>query len=241
MQGSSDKGETYMENTKNKADESQGRFGLSAFDWRIHKFGITTGILLYVIMMACPLILSKLSGLCQEFAILQDKMIYLVMFMISFSFSQILGYLPQIGPGAIYMSFVTGNVNLKMPCVASGMMLVGAEPLTRKGNAIGVICTAASAITTTLIIAAGIMLMAPLTPVLNSPVVKPALDNVLPAMFGGMLSTIVLPKWKMSVFPLVVVIVGVSVIGMSSVQMMIYGLLFSFVVAYFAYKKGLYN
>lgn len=224
-----------------KTNEKQGRFGLSDFDWRIHKFGIITGILLYLAMMVCPFIVSIFSGLWPDFRILKDKMIYLVMFNMSFSFSQILGYLPQIGPGAIYMSYVTGNVNLKMPCVASGMMLVGAEPLTRKGNAIGVICTAASAITTVLIIAVGILLMAPLTPILNSPIVKPALDNVLPAMFGGMLSTIVLPKWKMSVFPLIMVIIGVSVIGMSSVQMMIYGLLISFVVAYFAYKKGLYN
>ncbi len=224
-----------------EATEPKGKFGLSLFDWNIHKFGIITGIALYIIMMACPFILSLKTGMWPDFGILRDKLIYLVMFMCSFSFSQVLGYLPQIGPGAIYMSFVTGNVNLKMPCVASGMLLVGAQPLTRKGNAIGVICTAASAITTTLIIAVGIMLMRPLTPVLTAPAVKPALDNVLPAMFGGMLSTIVLPKWKMAVFPLIVVIVGVQFLHMTSVQMMIWGLLVSFVVAFFAYKKGLYN
>ena len=224
-----------------ETNEKKSILKLSAFDRSVHKFGIISGLVLYAAMMVCPFILSIWTGLNPDFAILKDKLIYLVIFMVSFSFSQILGYTPQIGPGAIYMSFVTGNVNLKMPCVVSAMKMVNAEPMTDKGNAVGLIATAASAITTTVIIAIGIVLMTPLTPVLNSAVVKPALDNVLPAMFGGMLCTIVLPKWKMSVFPLVVVVIGVSLIGMSSVQMMIWGLLISFVAAYFFYKKGLYN
>ena len=43
----------------------------------------------------------------------------------------------------------------------------------------------------------------PLTPILDSPALKPAFDNILPALFGGLAVVYVSKNWKIAVAPLV--------------------------------------
>ena len=50
-------------------------------------------------------------------------------------------------------------------------------------------------------------MLVPLTPVLDNPAVKPAFDNILPALFGGLAVVYVSKNWKISVAPLVFMIV----------------------------------
>lgn len=59
---------------------------------------------------------------------------------------------------------------------------------------------------TTIIIAAGVALLVPLTPILDSPELKPAFDNILPALFGGLAVVYVSKNWKISIAPLVFMI-----------------------------------
>lgn len=49
--------------------------------------------------------------------------------------------------------------------------------------------------------------MVPLTPVLNSPALKPAFDNILPALFGGLAVVYVSKNWKIAVAPLIFMVV----------------------------------
>ena len=60
---------------------------------------------------------------------------------------------------------------------------------------------------TVVIIALGVAMLVPLTPVLDNPAVKPAFDNILPALFGGLAVVYVSKNWKISVAPLVFMIV----------------------------------
>ena len=81
------------------------------------------------------------------------------------------------------------------------------KPGTEEGEVVSTIAIATSSIVTTVIIAVGVFLLAQLTPILNSPVLKPAFDNILPALFGGLGVVYISKNWKLSVAPRVFMVV----------------------------------
>ena len=91
------------------------------------------------------------------------------------------------------------------------------------------------------IIAAGVALLVPLTPILNSPVLKPAFDNILPALFGGLAVVYVSKNWKISIAPLVFMVVLFLLVPSlsSSVGVLVpVGALIAIGAARILYKKG---
>ena len=121
---------------------------------------------------------------------------------------EVITYTPMLGVGGTYLAFVTGNLtSLKAPSALSAMENMGVKPGTEEGEVISTIAISVSTIVTTLIIAAGVCLLTLITPVLDSPVLKPAFDNILPALFGGLGVVYISKNWKLSVAPLVFMIV----------------------------------
>lgn len=117
---------------------------------------------------------------------------------------EVLTFVPMLGTAGSYLAFVTGNLtNLKVPAALTAMENAKVKPGTEEGEVISTIAVATSSIVTTLIIAIGVALLVPLTPILNSPVLKPAFDNILPALFGGLAVVYVSKNWKISIAPLV--------------------------------------
>jgi hypothetical protein len=55
-----------------------------------------------------------------------------------------------------------------------------------KWTIISTISVAVSSLVTCLVLIIGVILIVPLTPVLNSPVLQPAFDTVVPALFGAL-------------------------------------------------------
>ena len=100
---------------------------------------------------------------------------------------EVLTFVPMLGTAGSYLAFVTGNLtNLKVPAALTAMENARVKPGTEEGEVISTIAVATSSIVTTVIIAVGVALLVPLTPILNSPTLKPAFDNILPALFGGL-------------------------------------------------------
>ena len=96
-------------------------------------------------------------------------------------------YVPMLGAGGSYLSFVTGNIsNLKLPVALNALEQAEVSINSEEGEIISTIAIAVSSIVTTLIIILGVLLITPLTPVLNSPALAPAFDQILPALFGGL-------------------------------------------------------
>jgi hypothetical protein len=77
---------------------------------------------------------------------------------------------------------------------------------TEEGEIMSTIAIATSSIVTTIIIAAGVLLLAQLAPILNSPTLKPAFENILPALFGGLAVVYISKNWKISITPLIFMI-----------------------------------
>lgn len=155
---------------------------------------------------------------------------------------EVITFTPMLGTGGSYLGFITGNLtSLKVPAALSAMENAKVKPGTEEGEVISTIAIASSSITTTVIIAAGVFLLSQLTPVLNSPVLKPAFDNILPALFGGLGVVYISKNWKVAVAPVVFMVVLFllvpSLAGSVGVLVPV-GALISIGAARMLYKKG---
>lgn len=152
-------------------------------------------------------------------------------------------YVPMLGAGGSYLAFVTGNItNLKAPAAINALELVGADIKSEEGEIVSTIAIAVSSIVTTLIIILGVVLIIPLDPILNSPVLAPAFDRILPALFGGLGVVFISRNWKIAIAPvLLMLILFIAIPGLGGyVSIMVpVGVLFSLLVSRIMYKKGL--
>ena len=141
-----------------------------------------------------------------------------------------------------YVAFVTGNItNLKAPAALNALELVGADVKTEEGEIVSTIAIAVSSIVTTLIIVLGVVLITPLTPVLNSPALAPAFDQILPALFGGLGVVYISRNWKIAIAPvllMLVLFIAIPALGSVVSIMVPVGVLFSLAVSRILYKKG---
>ena len=120
---------------------------------------------------------------------------------------EVFTYVPMLGTGGSYLGFVTGNLaNLKVPCALNSMDRAGVQPGTEEGEVVSTIAIATSSIVTTLIIALGVLLLSQIAPVLESPALQPAFENILPALFGALGVVFVSKDWKIAIAPLAVMI-----------------------------------
>lgn len=121
---------------------------------------------------------------------------------------EVFTYGPMLGTAGSYLAFVTGNItNIKAPSALNAMESAGVNPGTEEGEVVSTIAIATSSIVTTIIIALGVMLLSFLTPVLNTPILKPAFDNILPSLFGGLAVVYISKNWKLSLAPMIFMIV----------------------------------
>ncbi|MGN1147103.1 MAG: hypothetical protein ACI4TB_01690 [Lachnospiraceae bacterium] len=156
---------------------------------------------------------------------------------------EVFTYGPMLGAGGSYLAFVTGNItNLKAPSALNAMENAEVKPGTDEGEIISTIAIATSSIVTTLVIALGVLLLSFLTPVLNSPALKPAFDNILPSLFGGLAVVYISKNWKIALAPLIFMIVLFLLVPSLSGSVGILvpvGALVSIGVARILYKKNL--
>ena len=151
-------------------------------------------------------------------------------------------YVPMLGAGGSYLAFVTGNItNLKAPAALNALELMGADVKTEEGEIISTIAIAVSSIITTLIIVLGVVLIVPLTPVLNSPALAPAFDQILPALFGGLGVVYIARNWKIAVAPVTLMLILFLLrpgLGSYVGILVPVGVLTALGVARILYKKG---
>ncbi len=156
---------------------------------------------------------------------------------------EVFTYVPMLGTGGSYLGFVTGNLaNLKVPCALNAMDRAGVEAGSEEGEVISTIAIATSSIVTTLIIALGVLLLSQIAPVLESKVLQPAFENILPALFGAIGVVFISKDWKIAVAPLVVMIALFLLVPSlaSAVGILVpVGALIAIGVARVLYKKGL--
>ena len=157
---------------------------------------------------------------------------------------EVMTFIPMLGAGGSYLSFVTGNIsNLKLPCAINALENAGVDSKSEEGEIISTIAIAVSSIVTIIIIAIGVLLIVPLSPVLESPVLKPAFDQMLPALFGALGVALISKNWKLAVAPvllMLVLFVFVPALNAGMVGIMVpVGVVFTIAFSRILYKKGI--
>lgn len=121
---------------------------------------------------------------------------------------EVITYTPMLGTGGTYLAFVTGNLtSLKAPSALSAMENAEVKPGSEEGEVISTIAIATCSIVTTIIIIIGVCALTVIAPILDSPVLVPAFDNILPALFGGLAVVYVSKNWKLALAPLIFMVI----------------------------------
>lgn len=155
---------------------------------------------------------------------------------------EVITYTPMLGVGGTYLAFVTGNLtSLKAPSALNAMENADVKPGSEEGEIISTIAIATCSIVTTLVLVVGVCVLAAITPILNSPVLAPAFDNILPALFGGLAVVYVSKNWKLAITPLIFMLVlflAVPSLAGSVGVLVPVGVLIALGAARIMYKKG---
>ena len=155
---------------------------------------------------------------------------------------EVITYTPMLGVGGTYLAFVTGNLtSLKAPSALNAMENAKVKPGSEEGEIISTIAIATCSIVTTLVLVVGVCVLAAITPILNSPVLAPAFDNILPALFGGLAVVYVSKNWKLAITPLIFMLVlflAVPSLAGSVGVLVPVGVLIALGAARIMYKKG---
>lgn len=156
---------------------------------------------------------------------------------------EVFTFSPMLGVGSTYLAFVTGNLtSLKVPAALNAQDALGVEKGTDEGDVISTIAVASSSIITTFIILVGALLIIPLTPLLESETLKPAFDNIIPALFGALGIVYISKRVKIAILPLVVMMIFFPLVpgsgGLVGIMVPV-GVVISLTVARILYKKGM--
>ena len=210
----------------------------------VHRDGRIWGIIVGAILISFPLVLSFIFNAIPNFSFLAQGLLVTAPMYWAVGIIEIFTYVPMLGAGGTYLSFITGNIsNLKLPCAVDAMERANVKASSEEGEVISTISIAVSSIVTTVIIIIGIICIAPLSPILSSPVLKPAFDMILPALFGGLGVVFVSKNLKLAIAPIalmLILFIFIPALNTSTVGIMVpVGVIFTIVVARIMYKKGI--
>lgn len=169
----------------------------------LHKLGRITSIAVIILLLGVPFIVGIVNQVSPDGAGFLSGFAKVGMIYIPVAIVEFLVYTPMLGVGGSYLSFITGNVtNMKIPCVMNAKDIAGTKDGTWESEIISTISVAVSAIVTTLVIVAGVILLVPLQPVLQNEALLPAFNNVVPALFGALGLKYFAKSPKIAVIPL---------------------------------------
>jgi len=177
------------------------------YDETIHRNGRIWMIAAILITQGVPLAISLYFGVWPPLGKLMAGLLPTMMVFWPIAIVEVITYTPMLGSGGSYLGFVTGNLsNLKVPAAISAMQQAGVEPSTKEGEVISTLAIGASSLVTNVVLVTGVLLMSYLLPILESPALKPAFANLLPALFGALGVVFISRNWKISIAPLALMI-----------------------------------
>lgn len=209
----------------------------------VHRDGRIWNIGVMLLLMAFPVTVAAIFGAAPDWGALGIGLLATAPMYWAVGFIETLTFTPMLGAGGAYLSFVTGNIsNLKLPCAINALEQNGVSANSEEGEIISTIAIATSSIVTTLIIIVGVICIVPLTPILEAPVLSPAFEQMLPALFGGLGVAFVSKNWKIAIAPVVLMLVlfiSVPALNAGTVGIMVpVSVVFTIAVARVLYRKG---
>ncbi|WP_071027035.1 hypothetical protein [Peptoniphilus raoultii] len=166
--------------------------------------------------------------------------------------SEQLSMIPIAGTSC-YLNSILGNVmNIKFPCYLNAIKTVEAQNGTEEADVMGMIANTISGMVIIIVVAIGVVLLVPLTPLLKNENVITATNYILPALYGSMgISAFIGTKadsYKVKRKPLVAIIDLILIFGFIFLisplagkkgYSMLVMLLVSILVSYLLYRVGI--
>ncbi|MDR1927707.1 MAG: hypothetical protein LBQ33_03605 [Oscillospiraceae bacterium] len=176
----------------------------SYFD-RVHRWGRFWSVSALCFLLSIPLAISVYFDAWPAFSGVLHGLLGVVPLFWATAVIELVSYAPLIGSGGNYLASVTGNIaNLKLPCAMAALKNAEVRANSPEGEVVSTIAVAASSITTTLVIAATVLLLSPLLPFIADPnaYIAPAFAQVLPALFGSLAAGYFVKHWRIAFLPI---------------------------------------
>jgi len=209
----------------------------------VHRDGTIWNLSVMALLLAFPLTVAAVFGAAPDWKALGVGLLATAPMYWAVGAIETVTFVPMLGAGGSYLSFVTGNLsNLKLPCAINALEQNGVSANSEEGEIISTIAIATSSIVTTIIIIIGVICIVPLTPVLEAPVLAPAFEQMLPALFGGLGVAFISKNWKIAIAPIMLMLVlfiCVPALNAGTVGIMVpVSVLFTIAVSRILYKRG---
>ena len=209
----------------------------------VHRDGRIWNIGVMLLLIAFPVAVALVWGVAPDWDGLLVGLVATAPMYWAVGAIETVTFVPMLGAGGSYLSFVTGNIsNLKLPCALNALEQNEVSANSEEGEVISTIAIATSSIVTTIIIIIGVILIVPLTPILSAEALQPAFEQILPALFGGLGVAFVSKNWKLAVAPvllMLILFVFVPALNSGTVGIMVpVSALFTIAVGRVLYKKG---
>ena len=207
-----------------------------------HFIGRLVSAITVIMLVGAPFLIGKHLGAFPDIGAVGKAFFSVGLVWMVSSVAEFLIYTPMLGSGGGYLAFITGNlINMKIPCAVTARDMVGVKSGTKENEIISTLSIATSSLVTILVLAVGVLALTSLQPLLQSPTLQPAFDNVVPALFGAMAYKYYRKNMSIAVAPLVVMSVLFmlvpSLVGSTSFMIIPAGAI-AIGISYFIYKKS---
>lgn len=178
------------------------------YDKKVHIFGRISVTIFMLGTVLLPLTLFLKFGILPERAAFFAGTSTVLSIMILVSLAEFLSFAPIIGSAGMYMMSITGNTaNIKVPSSVAAMEAIGIDPATEEGEIISTLSIGISNITTQIVVLAGVLLLAPFGHLFQNPALKPAFEQIVPALFGALIISSVVKNWRLSIISIVAAVI----------------------------------
>ena len=177
-----------------------------------HLYGQIFLAIAIVIVLAVPILMAVILRVMPNFKVIGGSMVALLFFLLG-GIIEVITYAPMLGIQGTYLGFFTGNlINLKVPCAVNAREMVGAKPGTKEAEIVSTISISISTIVTTIVMTLGVILIVPLTPILENEALAPAFDTAFIALFSALAYKYFIKDPKLVPVPLFLAVLLIALI-----------------------------
>ena len=176
---------------------------IAKYERGTHMLGRTVSALTLLMLLGAPFLIASWMGTAPDLGAVGRGFLAVGLVWTISSVVEFLVYTPMLGSGGSYLAFITGNlINMKIPCAVNARDLAGVKAGTKENEIVSTLSIAVSSLVTILVLALGVLLLQPLQPLLQSPMLQSAFDNVVPALFGALAYKYYRKSLKLALWPL---------------------------------------
>lgn len=225
---------------------------MSEYMKKTYRFGIIATLIAMTLMLSIPTIICTVYDIWPAWSLVASVAGPLLALYIPTALAEQLSMIP-VGGTTCYLNSILGNVmNIKFPCYLAAIGTIDATPGTEEADVMGMIAITISGMITMVIVVIGVILLAPLKPILETETVATATTYILPALYGSMgisafISRTAGSKYSAPNKPIIAIICLILVYGFNFLIMPLAGkegyamlvmMCVTIGVAYLLYKSG---